>query len=64
MTEGNKWVHSIKNSLWVTYDRLSTPNSTGEQPLIILSNSTEDGDDRQKRSVTQTQLTEEEEVKF
>ena len=48
----------------MTYDRLSTPNSTGEQPLVIVSNSTEDGDDRQKRSLTQTQFTEKEKVKF
>ena len=30
---GNKWLHELKDALWVTYDMNSGPNTTLNKPI-------------------------------
>ena len=61
---GHAYLHSLKNSLWATYDRGSDANSVDVQPYVTYSNSTNNEEGRQKRSPEQSRQMSEYQVKF
>ena len=64
LTLGHKWLHSLKNSIWGTYDRNSNENSVNKQPNIIITNSKKNKANRQKRSSEQQHITSEDQVRY